>query len=98
MGSLGSVAAPPLCWPVALAASAGTPNLLHVHSPHPCPALLLLLQAVLPIVRAYPQIETCMECSAQKLQFVGEVFYYALKAGGRAGRRVGGRRGRMLID
>lgn len=40
-----------------------------------------LLQAVLPIVKAYPQIETCMECSAKKLQFVGEVFYYALKAG-----------------
>jgi hypothetical protein len=39
------------------------------------------LQAVLPIVKAYPQIETCMECSAKKLQFVGEVFYYALKAG-----------------
>ena len=39
-------------------------------------------QAVLPIVKAYPQIETCMECSAKKLQFVGEVFYYALKAGG----------------
>lgn len=40
-----------------------------------------LAQAVLPIVKAYPQIETCMECSARKLQFVGEVFYYALKAG-----------------
>ena len=38
-------------------------------------------QAVLPIVKAFPQIETCMECSAKKLQFVGEVFYYALKAG-----------------
>ena len=50
------------------------------------PALLCLLQAVLPVVRAFPQIETCMECSAQKLQFVGEVFYYALKAGGWAGR------------
>ncbi|KAI3425869.1 hypothetical protein D9Q98_007842 [Chlorella vulgaris] len=39
-----------------------------------------LHEAVLPIVKAYPQIETCMECSAKKLQFVGEVFYYALKA------------------
>jgi Ras family protein T1 len=39
-----------------------------------------LHKAVLPIVKAYPQIETCMECSAKKLQFVGEVFYYALKA------------------
>lgn len=44
-----------------------------------CPSVA---QAVLPIVKAYPQIETCMECSAKKLQFVGEVFYYALKAGG----------------
>lgn len=36
---------------------------------------------MLPIVKAYPQLETCMECSAKKLQFVGEVFYYALKSG-----------------
>lgn len=36
---------------------------------------------MLPIVKAYPQIETCMECSAKKLQYVGEVFYYALKSG-----------------
>ena len=35
---------------------------------------------MLPIVKAHPQIETCMECSAKKLQFVGEVFYYALKS------------------
>ena len=26
------------------------------------------------------EIETCLECSAEKLVFVGEVFYYALKA------------------
>ncbi|PRW57931.1 mitochondrial Rho GTPase 1-like isoform A [Chlorella sorokiniana] len=44
------------------------------------PADRSLHEAVLPIVKAYPQIETCMECSAKKLQFVGEVFYYALKA------------------
>lgn len=44
------------------------------------PADESLHKAVLPIVKAYPQIETCMECSAKKLQFVGEVFYYALKA------------------
>lgn len=31
-------------------------------------------------MKTYPQIETCMECSSRKLQFVGEVFYYALKA------------------
>lgn len=44
------------------------------------PADPSLHQAVLPIVKTFPQIETCMECSASKLQFVGEVFYYALKA------------------
>ena len=44
------------------------------------PADQSLHQAVLPIVKTFPQIETCMECSAKKLQFVGEVFYYALKA------------------
>eukprot|EP00887_Chlorella_sp_A99_P007934 scaffold12.g7934.t1 len=44
------------------------------------PADNSLHQAVLPIVKAHPQIETCMECSAKKLQFVGEVFYYALKS------------------
>lgn len=38
------------------------------------------MQAVLPIVKTYSQIETCMECSSKKLQFVGEVFYYALKS------------------
>lgn len=38
------------------------------------------VQAVLPIVKTFPQIETCMECSARKLQFVGEVFYYALRS------------------
>ena len=44
------------------------------------PADQSLHQAVLPIVKTFPQIETCMECSSRKLQFVGEVFYYALKA------------------
>jgi Ras family protein T1 len=44
------------------------------------PADASLHAAVMPIVRAFPQVETCMECSARKLQFVGEVFYYALKA------------------
>ncbi len=44
------------------------------------PADQSLHKAVLPIVKSYPQIETCMECSSKKLQFVGEVFYYALKA------------------
>jgi len=44
------------------------------------PADQSLHHAVLPIVKAHPQIETCMECSSKKLQFVGEVFYYALKS------------------
>lgn len=44
------------------------------------PADYPLHQMVLPIVKAFPQIETCMECSAKKLQYVGEVFYYALKS------------------
>jgi mitochondrial Rho GTPase 1 len=44
------------------------------------PADRSLHQAVLPLVKTFPQIETCMECSARTLQFVGEVFYYALKA------------------
>lgn len=50
-----------------------------VHPPRPLSSPPSL-QAVLPIVKMHPQIETCMECSAKKLQFVGEVFYYALKA------------------
>ena len=44
------------------------------------PADQSLHQSVMRIVKTYPQIETCMECSAKKLQFVGEVFYYAMKA------------------
>lgn len=44
------------------------------------PADRSLHQAVLPLVKTFPQIETCMECSARTLQFVGEVFYYALKS------------------
>ena len=31
-------------------------------------------------MREFKEIETCLECSAKKLTFVGEVFYYALKA------------------
>jgi len=27
----------------------------------------------------FKEIETCLECSAKKLIFVSEVFYYALK-------------------
>ena len=37
-------------------------------------------QAVVPVMKDCKEIETCLECSAEKLVFVGEVFYYALKA------------------
>lgn len=33
-----------------------------------------------PVMNAFKEIETCLECSAKKLVYVGEVFYYALKA------------------
>jgi len=36
--------------------------------------------ALFPILNAFRQIETCMECSARNLSFTGEVFFYALKA------------------
>ncbi|KAK9829241.1 hypothetical protein WJX72_004718 [[Myrmecia] bisecta] len=39
-----------------------------------------LQQAVVPIMGRFKEIETCLECSAKKLTYVGEVFYYALKA------------------
>ena len=39
-----------------------------------------LLQVVVPVMNRWKEIETCLECSAKQLIFVGEVFYYALKA------------------
>ncbi|CAK0731768.1 hypothetical protein CVIRNUC_000040 [Coccomyxa viridis] len=39
-----------------------------------------LQQMVLPTMTKCKVIETCLECSARTLTFVGEVFYYALKA------------------
>ncbi|KAK9846318.1 hypothetical protein WJX81_001431 [Elliptochloris bilobata] len=39
-----------------------------------------LQDAVVPVMKDCKEIETCLECSAEKLVFVGEVFYYALKA------------------
>lgn len=38
------------------------------------------LQYVMPIMTQYRQIESCLECSAKKLLFTGEVFAYAVKA------------------
>ena len=43
-------------------------------------SLLTARQAVVPVMKDCKEIETCLECSAEKLVFVGEVFYYALKA------------------
>lgn len=40
----------------------------------------VLAQVVAPIMSNYRQIETCLECSSQKLIFTGEVFSYAVKA------------------
>ncbi len=37
-------------------------------------------QLVVPVMNEFKEIETCLECSAKKLIFVSEVFYYALKA------------------
>ncbi|CAL5224037.1 g6659 [Coccomyxa viridis] len=39
-----------------------------------------LQQTVVPTMSRCKLIETCLECSARTLTFVGEVFYYALKA------------------
>ncbi|XP_040829557.1 mitochondrial Rho GTPase 2 isoform X5 [Ochotona curzoniae] len=38
------------------------------------------LEAVLPIMSQFPEIETCVECSAKSLRNVSELFYYAQKA------------------
>uniref|UniRef100_A0A061RX14 Ras homolog gene family, member T1 n=1 Tax=Tetraselmis sp. GSL018 TaxID=582737 RepID=A0A061RX14_9CHLO len=39
-----------------------------------------LQQAITPLMTQFKEIEVCLECSAKKLQFVGDVFYYAIKA------------------
>ncbi|XP_007955647.1 mitochondrial Rho GTPase 2 [Orycteropus afer afer] len=38
------------------------------------------VEAVLPIMNQFPEIETCVECSAKNLRNVSELFYYAQKA------------------
>ncbi|XP_076998419.1 mitochondrial Rho GTPase 2 isoform X2 [Tamandua tetradactyla] len=38
------------------------------------------MEAVLPIMSQFPEIETCVECSAKSLKNVSELFYYAQKA------------------
>jgi len=38
------------------------------------------MEAVLPIMNHYTEIETCVECSARTLRNISEMFYYAQKA------------------
>ncbi|GAB1300735.1 Mitochondrial Rho GTPase 2 [Apodemus speciosus] len=38
------------------------------------------MEAVLPIMSQFPEIETCVECSAKHLRNISELFYYAQKA------------------
>lgn len=38
------------------------------------------VQAIVPIMNEYPEIETCVECSAKTLKNISELFYYAQKA------------------
>uniref|UniRef100_A0A8C9Q866 Miro domain-containing protein n=1 Tax=Spermophilus dauricus TaxID=99837 RepID=A0A8C9Q866_SPEDA len=38
------------------------------------------MEAVLPIMSQFPEIETCVECSAKHLKNISELFYYAQKA------------------
>ncbi|XP_012587169.1 PREDICTED: mitochondrial Rho GTPase 2, partial [Condylura cristata] len=38
------------------------------------------MEAVLPIMSQFPEIETCVECSAKLLRNISELFYYAQKA------------------
>ncbi|XP_014442496.1 mitochondrial Rho GTPase 2 [Tupaia chinensis] len=38
------------------------------------------LESVLPIMSQFPEIETCVECSAKTLRNVSELFFYAQKA------------------
>eukprot|EP00891_Asterochloris_glomerata_P000342 jgi/Astpho2/342/e_gw1.00010.22.1_t len=39
-----------------------------------------LHQVVAPLMDQWPQVESCLECSAKTLQFVQDVFFYAVKA------------------
>ncbi|XP_020032714.1 mitochondrial Rho GTPase 2 [Castor canadensis] len=38
------------------------------------------MESVLPIMSQFPEIETCVECSAKHLRNISELFYYAQKA------------------
>lgn len=39
-----------------------------------------LQQVIAPLMMQFKEVEACLECSAKRLQFVEDVFYYALKA------------------
>jgi hypothetical protein len=39
-----------------------------------------LVQVIAPLMMQFKEVEACLECSAKRLQFVEDVFYYALKA------------------
>eukprot|EP00873_Tetraselmis_striata_P036981 jgi/Tetstr1/457245/TSEL_004174.t2 len=39
-----------------------------------------LQQVIAPLMLQFKEVEACLECSAKRLQFVEDVFYYALKA------------------
>ncbi|KAK7791917.1 hypothetical protein R5R35_005431 [Gryllus longicercus] len=65
--------------------------LIRVASPgQPCPVLLVgnkvdlvdysLIDAAYSIMEEYPEIESCIECSAKTLKNISEMFYYAQKA------------------
>ena len=38
------------------------------------------MEAVLPIMNEYEEIETCVECSARNLKNISEMFYFSQKA------------------
>lgn len=38
------------------------------------------LDVILPIMNQYPEVETCVECSAKELKNIAELFFYAQKA------------------
>ena len=38
------------------------------------------VQAIIPIMRKYTQVELCLECSSKKLRYTSEVFAYAVKS------------------
>ena len=38
------------------------------------------MEAVLPIMNEFEEVETCVECSARNLKNISEMFYFAQKA------------------